>query len=412
MAFRGFLFPPETPLYPPASTVLAYLQSFASAHDLFPHIRLGATVESAVRVSSKWHVAFSSPSGPSTLQDIDSLIVANGHYSQPYIPPVPGLEGWQVGVQYSHSIHYRSPSAPVDLTGKSVLVVGGGASGVDIAQDLLGHANVVYRSSRSIQSPDDTCSPRLRPGIALVLSSADGAVEFKDGSVLRGMDHIIFATGYTNYYPFLPPEILLQNEPPPCVDNEFLGELYNSGKHVFPLARHLIPLIPRLREDELAFIQLPLRVVPFPLVQAQATILVSIFTSQGPFLDRDLETRLILDRDQAVARRSGGDQATFARIWHMLPGDEQFDYREDMLQLTGLEETEARTPEWQRVVYRRKVELLKAWRAAAGDGRAEELVKGIGTEGGWVELMMKLLDKFDEQTNSCGTKDKGVIPKL
>src|SRR5258706_3040466 len=143
MAYRGFLFPPETLLYPPASTVLAYLRSYAAAYNLYPHIRLNTTVESAVRVKGKWHVTFSSPSGSSTLMDIDSLVVANGRYSQPYIPSIPWLEDWKQGVQYSHSIHYRSPSAPVDLRGKILLVVGGGASGVDIALDLVGHADTV-----------------------------------------------------------------------------------------------------------------------------------------------------------------------------------------------------------------------------------------------------------------------------
>ena len=411
MAYRGFLFPPETPLYPPASTVLAYLQSYASANNLHPHIRLNATVESAVRAEGKWHVTFTSTSGSSTLKDIDSLVVAIGRYRQPYIPSVPGLGNWEGGVQYSHSIYYRSPSAPVDLRGKTVLVVGGGASGVDIAPDLLGHAKAVYRSSRSIQSPDDTCNPRLRPGIAQLLSSADGAVEFMDGSILHGVDHIIFATGYVLSLPFLSPEVL-RNEPPPCVDNELPGELYNSGKHLFPLARQFIPFVPRLREDELAFIGLPWRVVPFPLVQAQAAVLVSIFTSKGPFLDHDLETRLILDRHQELAHRSGSDQAVIAQEWHMLPGNEQFDYRDELLRLTGLEETEARTPVWQRVIYRRKLELQKAWRTAVRDGRDEGLVKGIGIEDGWVGLMNKLLDEANEQIKLCDTKEESAMRDL
>ena len=411
MAYRGFPFPPETPLYPPASVVLAYLQSYASAHNLYQHIRTNTTVESAVRVKGKWHVTFTSPSGSSTLENIDSLIVANGHYSQPYIPSVPGLEHWEEGTQYSHSIYYRSPSTPVDMKGKIVLVVGSGPSGIDIAPDLLGHAKTVYRSSRSIRSPDDTCNPHLRPGIARLLSSADGAVEFVDGSTLNGVDHIIFATGYVHSSPFLPTEIL-QNEPPPCVDNELPGELYNSGKHLFPLARHLIPLVPRLREDELAFIGLPRRVVPFPFIQAQAAVLVSIFTSHGSFLDRDLETRLIIDRYQALARLHGNDQAVIARVWHNIPGDEQFDYQEDLFRITGLEETKARTPEWQRVIYRRKLELLKAWGAAVRDGRAEGLVKGIGTEDGWVDLMNKLLDEAGEHTKLCGKREESVVQEL
>ena len=411
MAFKGFLFPPETLLYPPASTVLAYLQSYAKTYNLYPHIRLNTSVESAVRVKGKWHVSFTSPSGSSTLKDIDSLVVANGRYAQPYTPSVPGLEDWEQGVQYSHSIHYRSPSVPVDLKGKIVLVVGGGPSGVDIALDLVGHADPVYRSSRSIPSPDDTCSPRLRPGIARLLSSTNGEVEFSDGSILHGVGHIIFATGYIHSLPFLPPEIL-RGEAPRSVDNELPGELYNSTKHLFPLTRQFLPLVPHLREDELAFIGLPWRVVPFPLVQAQAAVLVSIFTSQGPFLDHNLETRLVHDRYHALARRTGKDQAAIALQWHMLPGDEQFDYREDLLRLTGLTEEEARTPEWHRAVYRHKRDLQKTWKKAVRDGRAEELVKGIATEDGWVQLMMRLLGEVDEQTQLCGTKEENVVQKL
>jgi hypothetical protein len=139
---------------------------------------------------------------------------------------------------------------------------------------------------------------------------------------------------------------------------------------------------------------------------------VSIFTSQGPFLDHDLETRLILDRYQALARLSGNDQAVIARVWHMLPGDEQFDYREDLLRLTGLEETEARTPEWQRVIYRRKLELLKAWRAAVRDGRAEGLVKGIGTEDGWVELMKSCWMRSTNRQSYAVREEESVMQEL
>ena len=61
----------------------------------------------------------------------DAVFVANGHYSLPQVPPIPGIQHFQGKTM--HSIEYDSPSA---FKGLRVLCIGGRASGADIAREM------------------------------------------------------------------------------------------------------------------------------------------------------------------------------------------------------------------------------------------------------------------------------------
>lgn len=64
------------------------------------------------------------------------------HYSDPYIPDLPGMKTYLGRLLHSHS--YRTPSAFRDQT---VLVLGAGPSGKDIAADLVPEAKKVITES-------------------------------------------------------------------------------------------------------------------------------------------------------------------------------------------------------------------------------------------------------------------------
>ena len=87
-----------------------------------------------------------------------AVVCATGTASQPFVPDVPGRDGF-AGVQL-HSSAYRSP-AP--LAGQRVLVVGGGNSGAQIAAELSEVADVLWSVERE---------PRFLP------SDVDGRVLF------------------------------------------------------------------------------------------------------------------------------------------------------------------------------------------------------------------------------------------
>lgn len=57
------------------------------------------------------------------------------------MPKIPGIEKFPGMIVHSHS--YRKPE---NFSGKSVLILGAAASGVDIALDLANHAIRIYLS--------------------------------------------------------------------------------------------------------------------------------------------------------------------------------------------------------------------------------------------------------------------------
>lgn len=69
-------------------------------------------------------------------------------HSKPYKPLIPGLYESFLGT----ILHSRSYRIPEVFTDENVVILGAGASGVDIATDLSGHAKKVYLSHRHKES--------------------------------------------------------------------------------------------------------------------------------------------------------------------------------------------------------------------------------------------------------------------
>ncbi|KAF7974358.1 hypothetical protein HWV62_12312 [Athelia sp. TMB] len=153
-------------------------------------------------------------------QTFDAIVVATGRFNAPYIPTIPGLSGWnsRFGDRISHARAYRRPEPYANET---ILIVGAANSGSEIARDLITGAKKIYQSIR----PDNSSAPHFELGRFLgripqnvtvipeinrfqqILQSesfSDGKIELKNGSIITGIDRIIFATGYRYSFPFLP----------------------------------------------------------------------------------------------------------------------------------------------------------------------------------------------------------------
>jgi hypothetical protein len=129
--------PEGFPDYPHHRQVLAYLLDYADHHDLRGHVQLSTQVHRATRDESGWVVTL----GEGVQRRYAGLIVATGHNWHPNLPQLPGVFDGQV----VHSVRYRHPD---ELRGRSVLVVGAGNSGCDIAVDAAIHARRAFFSVR------------------------------------------------------------------------------------------------------------------------------------------------------------------------------------------------------------------------------------------------------------------------
>ncbi|GAA3918912.1 NAD(P)-binding domain-containing protein [Streptomyces lacrimifluminis] len=137
-AFGGFPMPDTYADYPPNREILAYLRSFADAYDLTRRIEFGVDVTKVTKeIDGGW-----------TVERADGqrcrhahVVMCSGSQWYPNVPRLPGGFSGEV----RHASTYRSPD---ELRGKRVLVVGAGASGLDIACDAARNADHAVISMR------------------------------------------------------------------------------------------------------------------------------------------------------------------------------------------------------------------------------------------------------------------------
>jgi cation diffusion facilitator CzcD-associated flavoprotein CzcO len=130
--------PEEMPDYPHHSQVLAYLRDFAATYSLREQI---STSTEVVRAQPDPHDGWKVTLKGGETRRYDNLICANG---TTWSPNRPELEGEFSG-EVIHSSEYRSTDT---FSGRRVLVVGAGNSGVDIACDAAQAADTAWISMR------------------------------------------------------------------------------------------------------------------------------------------------------------------------------------------------------------------------------------------------------------------------
>ena len=138
-SYRGYPFPPGTPVFPAHRHVASYLSAFTDDFGIRPLIRFNTTVTQVAPTDDGRWTVHTETGDPETF---DAVVVAPGHQGVPAHPEwAPAFEG-----EYLHSHSYRRPQ---DFEGKRVLVVGVGNSGLDIAADLAPFAASTTTSARS-----------------------------------------------------------------------------------------------------------------------------------------------------------------------------------------------------------------------------------------------------------------------
>ncbi|KAK4357303.1 hypothetical protein RND71_022913 [Anisodus tanguticus] len=141
-----FPFPSSSPTYIPKKEFIQYLDDYVSHFNINPLFK--RTVESVCfdESTKKWNVKVRiGNSGEVEGYFSKFLVVATGEASYPFIPKVPGLESFK-----GEAIHTTQYKNGEKFKGKSVLVVGCGNSGMEIALDL---ANYGAKTSIIVRGP-------------------------------------------------------------------------------------------------------------------------------------------------------------------------------------------------------------------------------------------------------------------
>ncbi|TQV96255.1 hypothetical protein V2A60_003319 [Cordyceps javanica] len=292
MSYTDLAFPAGTALFPEHRVVLAYIQQYG--RDVEHLVAFGTQVRDVRKTAAEdgtlgWRVeAKDLKSGAVSVKRYDAVVVASGHYSDPFVPDIPGLADFETANPGSitHSKFYRRPE---QFTGKKVLVVGNSASGIDISHQIATTAQlpVLISEKDPPDAPAGGASGASLPaptswschvGQVAELLPATRSVRFTSGRVEEAVDAVVFCTGYHYSFPFL-------GSLAPAVASP-------DGTYADHLWEHVL----YAPDPTLAVLVVPKRVVPFPLAEAQMAVVARAWAGR-----LDLPARP--QRDDWVRRR-------------------------------------------------------------------------------------------------------------
>lgn len=273
--------------YLPGEEIHKYFVHYADHYHLTKHIKFHHKVCNVKPNNNGWEVTvINLLTNVENTINFDAVMVCNGHYSHPYIPHIPGLECFLGDIV--HSYHYRVPEP---FREKSVLVIGGGASGIDIVLDLAPVTSQLYFSYQRLQAATEKFPDNIRhkPIVTRVTSSA---VEFEDGSMCQ-IDIIVICTGYKYNFPFLSSECGI------TVKDNF----------VQPLFKHLI----NIHHPTMCFIGLPFINFNYPLFDCQVQLFLRTLSGVIKLPDA---SSMLADTDEDIKQRQA--DGLQCKHYHML----------------------------------------------------------------------------------------------
>jgi putative flavoprotein involved in K+ transport len=231
-ALPGLPFPGDPDGYPTRDEVIAYLERYADTFEL--PIELNSDVKKLEASEGSFIIDLADRT-----ISVDQVVVATGPFQAPFVPKLADRVGAEVF--QTHATGYRRPN---ELPPGTVLVVGGGNTGFQIAKELSAtHKVVLSVGSRQTPLPqrplgrdlfwwltktrilDTTAESRLgrklstretligssprelkrRYGVELrprAVGAESRTVRFQDGSELE-IDAVIWATGYRPDYAWI-----------------------------------------------------------------------------------------------------------------------------------------------------------------------------------------------------------------
>ena len=260
MGFSDLAFPSESLLFPTRQDVHEYLVQYSQ--DIRNTISFSTQVDEVRGLrEGRWEVTIKSTiTGESKKKEYDAVVVSNGHYSVPFIPSVIGIEAFNAAHPnlITHSKIYRSPEG---FANKKVIVVGSGASGLDIGTQISFVCKKPLLCSVRTPLPHKFGQEKLEvPPIAEYLVEERG-VRFEDGRIEKDIDAIVYCTGYFYSFPFL------KSLDPPVV---------TTGRRAVGLYQHVF----NIAHPTLAFMALPQKVNPFPVSEGQGAAIAKVWSNR------------------------------------------------------------------------------------------------------------------------------------
>ncbi|CAJ0948890.1 unnamed protein product, partial [Mesorhabditis belari] len=147
-AYSDYPPPADFPNFMHNAKLMQYFRSYADEMDLLPHIKLNHKVLNIQRTddygkTGQWSVQYQDGDGQTNEEIFDGVLLCTGHHANNNMPKWDGMESFPGKIIHSHD--YKSPDGYGE---KTVIVVGMGNSGVDVACELGRVSKQTYLVSR------------------------------------------------------------------------------------------------------------------------------------------------------------------------------------------------------------------------------------------------------------------------
>ncbi|XP_028410089.1 flavin-containing monooxygenase FMO GS-OX-like 2 [Dendronephthya gigantea] len=258
MAFPDLPFPNELPSFITNQDVVQYLDTYAECFGLKKYIKLNHLVTSVKPIidgsdaEPSWDVVVKDLKTEAVEKFVfDAVVVCNGHFAVPKFPEFPGMDTFPGNV--IHSLDYDKQDNYQDET---VVVLGAGSSGLDIAMELSQVSKKVYLVHLYNKIASELPKNVQEISGTITACFANGSVEINHDELLEKVNAIIICTGYHYSFPFLKQE---------CGINVKNNAIFSLYKHIFCT-----------KYPSLAFVGICIRISPFPFFSAQAQCIASV----------------------------------------------------------------------------------------------------------------------------------------
>lgn len=261
MGFPDFPIPEQENSYISSQEFLNFLNLYADKFKLRKKIKFQNHVLRVRPLDDTWEVIVRNlPLDIYETYNFDAVLVCNGHYNAPIIPRYEGCKTY-CGQQL-HSHDFRRSEKFRD---ESVLVIGAGPSGMDLANEISKVAERVTISHHLRELPKTKFRINLDQKPDVRRLTRTGA-EFVDGSK-QDYSIIFYCTGYKYTFPFLSVDCGVS-----CDDN-----------YVRPLYKHCLSI----NRNSLGFIGLPFYVCASQMFDLQSKFCLTFITGRKELPTKD-----------------------------------------------------------------------------------------------------------------------------
>ena len=206
---------PHPTSFPEQSILQQYLLKYTRHFDLRPLVRLHTAVTRITTLpDSTFECTLKQASGSIETRHFHRVVIANGHYSVPYIPEFPGLKDFPGPVWHSHNFR-RVPEHK--YKGQRLLMIGGGSSSWDMVKYCMYECPDIKqmcistkgakRASFFSSITDPLFLSLLNSGKLKIVSEVEkfqGKIaKYREGNEDE-VDEIMLCTGYRFSFPFMP----------------------------------------------------------------------------------------------------------------------------------------------------------------------------------------------------------------